>query len=186
MDKKEFIAALLEMFPNSFTQGNTKMWVDAYSRVLPENIDFQELFDDMLVNYKATNYAPSTAFFKPYVDKQLNAIKFAAMEAEYQQKETKYKSPVDISNQQYRKEREELIKNDKPMTNPVLSPLELLKEKGNPYNGQGFFTDSQMKLFKNYVRTITMENLRIKFWKEVISYIGGNKNELCRKVQAIC
>ena len=187
MDKETFIQALLEMFPNSFTESNTQMWIEAYSAVLPDELDFQELFDDMLTNYTSTNYAPSTGFFKPYVDKQLTARKFAEKEAEYQHKEVKIKSPVDEANDQYFKEREELIKNDKPMTSPILSPLELLQERNNPYDYKGFFTESQMKLFKCYVGTITMENLRIKFWQQVCKIMKGDKkNELCRDLQKVC
>lgn len=176
MDKETFIQTLLEMFPNSFTESNTQMWIEAYSVVLPDKLDFQELFDDMLTNYKATNYAPSTAFFKPYVDKQLERIKRSNEER-----------ADEIAFKKYLAEKRELTKNDKPMTNPVLSPLELLKERNNPYNNEGFFTDSQMKLFKYYAGTITMEKLRINFWQQVIKIMRGDKNnELCRDLQKVC
>ena len=176
MDKDEFIAAILEMYPNSFTQSNTQMWIEAYSQVLPDKINFQELFDDMLTNYKATNYAPSTAFFKPYIDKQLEKLKFENEKA-FSEKQQ----------EQWRKEKAEAMKNDKPMTKPILSPLELLKERNNPYNNRGYFTESQMKLFKCYVGTITMEKLRIDFWRQVSKLILGDRNdELCRNVQEIC
>jgi hypothetical protein len=176
VDKDEFIAAILEMYPNSFTQSNTQMWIEAYSQVLPDKIDFQELFDDMLENYKATNYAPSTAFFKPYVDKQLDRIRRSN---EVRADEAVFK--------QYLAEKRELMKNDKPMTEPVLTPLELLKQRNNPYNNRGFFTDSQMKLFRCYAGTITMEKLRVKFWQQVGKLILGDRNDdLCRNVQEIC
>lgn len=176
MDKDEFIAAILEMYPNSFTQSNTQMWIEAYSQVLPEKINFQELFDDMLTNYKATNYAPSTAFFKPYIDKQLERKNF--------EKEKLFSEKLQ---EQWRKEKAEAMKNDKPMKEPVLTPLELLKQRNNPYNHRGFFTDSQMKLFRCYAGTITMEKLRVKFWQQVGKLILGEKNnELCRNVQEIC
>lgn len=176
MDKETFIQALLEMFPNSFTESNTQMWIEAYSAVLPDELDFQELFDDMLTNYTSTNYAPSTAFFKPYVDKQLEKIKFQ------NNKEFSVKQ-----REQWDREKKEAERNDKPMTNPILSPLELLQERGNPYKNQKGFTESQMKLFSCYVRTITMEKLRIKFWQQVIKImLGDRNNELCRDLQKVC
>lgn len=176
MDKATFIQALLEMFPNSFTESNTQMWIEAYSAVLPEKIDFQELFDDMLVNYNSTNYAPSTAFFKPYVDKQLERIRL-----------NKQKAFSTQQFEQWEKEREEATKFDKPMTEPVLTPVELLKRENTPYDYRGYFSQTQMQLFKNYVKTITMENLKIKFWQQVAQLImGGKNNELCRNVQKIC
>lgn len=176
MDKETFIMALIEMYPNSFTESNTQMWIEAYSAVLPDKLDFQELFDDLLVNYTSTNYAPSTGFFKPYIDKQLDRIR---RDNEYY--------PLDKVMKKFYEEKEEIIKNDKPMTTPVLSPLELLTKENNSYDGRGYFTDSQMHLFKDYVKTITMENLRIKFWQDVAKLImGGKNNELCRNVQKVC
>lgn len=165
MDKKEFIATVMAMYPQSFTKENQNLWMEIYLDFFPDDLDFQELFDDLLVNYQDKKIAPSTAFFTPYIQKQ--------KARKHKQSETFQKLEL------WKKEREEIEKHDRPITSPILSPLEVLK-KSSAESGI-CFTNIEMKTLKNYVRTIPTENLRINFWRQVCSLIlGGKTNELCR------
>ena len=173
MDKMQFINTLLEMYPNSFTENNIQMWIDLLSKKLPNDINFQELFDDMVVSYQNTNVAPSTAFL----------VNLAAKQRERNAQQAKAQEAIKQA-EQWKKEREEIEKEDRPVTEKVLTPLEVLKEayQGEQRNGSNhYFLEPEMQVFKKYVRTIPTEKLRINFWKQVCSLIsGGRINELCR------
>lgn len=179
MDKIDFINTILEMYPSSFTENNTQMWIDLYTRKLPSNIDFQQLFDDLLVSYQNTNVAPSTAFLMNLAVKQRERLKL-------QQKE---KEAV-LKAEQWKKEREEIEKEDRPITCKILKPLEVLaKSYGDvERENKNFFTDVEMKTLRQYVKdVIPTEKLRIDFWQQVCRLIqGGNLSELCRNMQKFC
>ncbi len=155
MDRLEFIQTILDMYPESFTEENTERWIDVYMRVLPRDLDFEELLDDMLTNYANTRYAPGTAFFTPYVEKQ---------------QKRKQKNNIEDKLKQWEKEREALEKEDKPVNCKVLSPLEVIKKRKK----SRYFTEEEMKKLKNYAeKSIPTERLRIEFWREVCSLIYG-------------
>lgn len=174
MDKMQFINTLLEMYPNSFTENNIQMWIDLLSKKLPNDIDFQELFDDMVVSYQNTNVAPSTAFL----------VNLAAKQRERNAQQAKAQEAIRQA-EQWKKEREEIEKEDRPVTGKILTPIEVLKEayRGEARIGENhYFTKEEMQTFSKYARTvIPTEKLRIDFWKQVCSLIsGGRINELCR------
>ena len=175
MDKIEFINTILEMYPNSFTEHNTGMWIDLYTRKLPSNIDFQELLDDMLVSYQNTTTAPSAAFLVNLAAEQQKRIKAEKQHSFMQKKLT-----------QWQKEREEIEKNDKPVTCEVLTPLEVIKKNYGDFKREdsNYFTKEEMSTFRQYVNTvIPTEKLKIKFWQQVCNLIsGGNLSELCRNM----
>lgn len=168
MDKNEFITMILAMYPQSFTDENRDLWIDVYGNFFPDDLDFQELFDDLLVKYENKKIAPSTAFFVPYIQKQKDRKKIQSKQNEISQQL-----------EQWKKEREEIEKQDKPITSPILNPLQVLK-KSSAESGISF-TEIEMKTLKNYVSTIPTEKLKINFWRQVCSLISGGKiNELCR------
>ncbi len=166
----EFIGLLLDMYPNSFTEGNTQLWVDLYVKKLPVNLDYQELFDDMLVSYQNAHSAPSTAFLLNLVAQQRerNAQKNKANETIKQV-------------EQWKKEREEIEKEDKPVTCDILTPSEVIEEHYGQRKHSDYFTKNEMNTLRQYVAQIPTERLKIKFWIQVCQMIGG-KNELCRNL----
>jgi len=176
VDKVQFINTLFEMYPNSYTESNIQMWFDLLVKKLPNDIDFQELFDDMLTSYQNTTQAPSTSFL----------VNLAAKQKERNLQQAKAQEAIKQA-EQWKKEREEIEKEDKPVIGEILSPLEVLKEayRGEARIGENhYFTKEEMQTFSKYARTvIPTEKLRIKFWQQVCSLIsGGRINELCRNL----
>ena len=125
----------------------------------------------MISNYKSSNIAPSTAFFKPYIQKQLNRIK---------ERETQNQNVIQIK--EWKKEIEEIEKHDRPVTCEILSPLEVLKSKGINKTFPIIFSASEMKILRDYVNNvIPTHKLQCDFWVQVCKLItGGKTNELCR------
>lgn len=156
MLKMEFIERIFEMYPKSFTQNNTTMWIEAYSQSLPDNIDYDELFQDMLDNYTHISSAPPVSFFKPYVNKQRAR----------QRKEEEY-NKFSRQREQWRKEIEELEKNDRPVTEPILTPQEIIDKHGIKVVSGKRFTDEEMQIFRDYVKIIPQHRLQCEFWMQL-------------------
>lgn len=176
MDKQDFIGSILDMYPKSFTEKNTPLWIEAYSNMLVDGLDFQRLFDEMLANYIGTT-APSIAFFKPYIDKQLERKKVEQEENQLLKQQREWK-----------KEIQEIEKNDKPVSN-VLTPLQVLEKAGIPFEGTPFknYQTVERPVFQRYVSSIPNHKAQCKFWQQVCQLImGGKIDELCRDMPKVC
>lgn len=63
MNREDFLDKLFVMFAKSFTSDDKQAWWDAYKQVLSENIDYNKLYNTMLVEYEHKT-APMPAWLK--------------------------------------------------------------------------------------------------------------------------
>lgn len=61
MERDEFLAKLISLYPASFSKGNTTEWINAYKQKLNENVDFDLLYNEMLEKHDKVA-APTPAF----------------------------------------------------------------------------------------------------------------------------
>lgn len=61
MDRDTFLSKIFNLFSGSFTKGNGSAWLDAYRRTLTADIDYDNLYDFVIMNYSGKT-APSPAF----------------------------------------------------------------------------------------------------------------------------
>lgn len=191
MNKTDFIDCLISMYPASF-KNNENIWRDIYAQVLPDDLNFEELFDWFLVNYDKSTIAPGTGVFKEF------------LELHYREKHDNYET------EKRNQKREELAKIRQLTAKPenvqderLLDPLELLKScyttpqefvksmqerqtdnKRKQQEKQIFFSRSEMTTFSQFCRTLPHEYLKVAFWQSVAKLIG-NKEKYVELVDSV-
>lgn len=65
MNKEEFLNRFFKMYQNTFTNDNMKIWAEAYNLVFGNRkINYDKLFEIMVMRYQNTLTAPPPAWFK--------------------------------------------------------------------------------------------------------------------------
>ena len=64
MDRTEFLEKFFKMYPSSFTETNVSVWWSVYEKILPASIDFDRLFNDLIMNWHTMGTAPSPHWFR--------------------------------------------------------------------------------------------------------------------------
>lgn len=64
MDRTEFLNKFFKMYPTSFTEANIPVWWEIYEGILPVTIDYNRLFNDLIMNWHTMGTAPSPNWFK--------------------------------------------------------------------------------------------------------------------------
>lgn len=194
MIKKDFIDTIFAMYPSSFSAKTSEHWRRAYELALPDKLDYEKLFDWMLVNYNSTSQAPSPAFFSKWI-------------ADYQKAQNSREN-IEQANRERKIQQENLRKlaeaeRTLPADLVILDPLEVLKksyttpqafitsmverQKDNPaYTIKGkyiIFTKTEMLTLEEYARQLKNELAKCIFWRKVTNIIGSQAkfNELCKE-----
>lgn len=198
MDKKDFIDAIFAMYPNSFSN-RASAWRNAYEVALPDQLDYEKLFDWMLVNYTSTSQAPAPAFFKKFIkDYEISQIQREQLEQANKNRQEWEETERIIAQQMA--EAEKAL----PEDYGIIEPLEVLKQCystpqnfirsmierqiSNPcHKAKGnyiFFTKDELKTFEEYTREIKYEVAKSLFWRKVMALTGSNAkfNELCAEL----
>lgn len=198
MDKKDFIETIFAMYPNSFGK-RAEVWRNAYELALPDKMDYEKLFDWMLVNYASTSQAPAPAFFSKFIrNYQIEQIQKEQLEQAKENNRQWQETERIIAKQLAEAERA------LPQKFNMLEPLDVLKQcyttpelfirsmierqVNNPWHKQMgnyiFFTRDEMKTFEEYTRELKYEAAKSLFWRKVMALIGKRSkfNELCSEV----
>ena len=195
MIKKDFIDTIFAMYPNSFSAKTAEHWQRAYDLALPNDLDYEKLFDWMLVNYNSTSQAPSPAFFSKWIE-------------DYQKAQNNRRNLEQANlERKMREENEKRLEEAEkslPKNLVILDPLEVLKkcyttpqafidsmierQKDNPcHKVKGkyiFFTKTEMLTLGEYAYNLKNELAKCLFWRKVISVIGSKTkfDELCKEI----
>jgi len=195
VDKKDFIDTIFTMYPNSFTK-RVDVWRNAYELALPEKMDYEKLFDWMLVTYHSTSQAPAPSFFKKFIQNyQIAQIQREQIQQAYENRKQWEETERLLQKQ--------LLEAEKalPEKFQILEPLEVLKrsyttpqefirsmferQAKNPCHATRgnyiFFTDYEWSAFREYQKELKLEAAKSIFWRKVMALIGKQTpfNELC-------
>lgn len=72
MEREEFLTKLFSLYGGSFNKGNASEWINAYKQKLSDNIDFDNLYSDMLSQWEKAS-APTPAFLSKIAKEKKNS-----------------------------------------------------------------------------------------------------------------